>query len=104
MDAMNYVKTLSLVLMVAALTVTGCSRKNDTKPPADGKGTAKEGRSDADHVHGEGPNGGVVFDLGKYHAEFTVDHDKKECMVVVLGADEKTPTAVAVSEFTLTTK
>ncbi len=45
-----------------------------------------------------------MFDLGKYHAEFTVDHDKKECTVLVLGNDEKTPTAVAAKELTVTTK
>ena len=37
----------------------------------------------------------LVFDLGKYHAEFTVDHDKKECTVLVIGADEKTITWAA---------
>ena len=58
----------------------------------------------ADHTHGTGPNGGVVFDLGSHHAEFTVDHAKKECTILVLGDDEKTPTAVAATEFILTTK
>ena len=38
------------------------------------------------------------------HGEFTVDHDKKECTVLILGDDEKTPTAVATKELTLTTK
>ena len=28
---------------------------------------------------------------GKYHVEFTVDHDKKESVVYILGSDEKTP-------------
>src|SRR6266508_3636234 len=102
---MKYVKTVTLALLVAALTLTGCSQKTDTKPSTDGKGAAKEVGSKADHApHGQGPNGGVVFDLGKYHAEFTVDHDRKQCMVVVLGSDEKTPTAVAASDLTLTTK
>ena len=60
---------------------------------AKGSGTTKDSTEVAPHTHGAGPNGGVVFDLGKYHAEFTVDHHKKECMVLVLGANEKTPTA-----------
>jgi hypothetical protein len=54
--------------------------------------------------HGAGPNGGVVFDLGSYHAEFTVDHDKQECTIVFLGADEKSPASVAATEFILITK
>lgn len=46
----------------------------------------------------------MLFDLGKYLAEFTVDHGEKECKVVGIGADGKTPTVVAAKEFTLTTK
>ena len=78
----------------------GCSQKSDTKPAA----STPKASADAPHTHGAGPNGGVIFDLGKYHAEFTVEHPKQQCMILVIGADEKTPTAVAVSEFTLTTK
>ncbi len=98
---MKYAKTLGLALLLAALAVTGCSDKGGT-PKAE---TKKDGgKKEAEHAHGKGPNGGVVFDLGKYHAEFTVDHDKKECMILVLGQDEKTPTAVAAKELTVTTK
>lgn len=61
--------------------------------------------SAVEHVpHGTGPNGGVVFDLGSYHAEFTVDHGKKECTIVFLGADEKSPASVAATEFILITE
>ena len=45
-----------------------------------------------------------MFDLGKYHAEFTVDHAKNQCMILVIGDDEKTPVPVAVQDLTLTTK
>src|SRR5262249_50311524 len=54
--------------------------------------------------HGKGPNDGVVFDLGKYHAEFTVDHKKSEAMILILGDDEKTPVAVEAKDLTVTTK
>lgn len=54
--------------------------------------------------HGAGPNGGVVFDLGKYHAEFTVDHDEETCTILMLGFDQKSAVAVAAEELTLTTK
>ncbi|MDZ4656088.1 MAG: hypothetical protein SH868_00775 [Bythopirellula sp.] len=55
-------------------------------------------------AHGVGPNGGVVFDLGAHHVEFTVDHEKQEAKIVVLGADEKSPGFVAASEFIVVTK
>ncbi|MCI0458238.1 MAG: hypothetical protein L0Z62_14835 [Gemmataceae bacterium] len=98
---MKYAKILGLGLLATALAVTGCTEKG-SPPKAE---TRKDASKKEDHApHGKGPNGGVVFDLGKYHAEFTVDHDKKECTILILGADEKTPTAVASKEFTLTTK
>src|SRR6267378_1703240 len=103
-NKMKYAKMLGLGLLVAVLSVTGCSQPSGTTPPAKDTGTKKDGGKKDDHTHGQGPNGGVVFDLGKYHAEFTVDHDKKECTVLVLGEDEKTPTPVAAKELTLNTK
>jgi len=93
---------LSLGVLVASLAVAGC---NTQKPASTGNKGATAGDKKDDHgPHGKGPNGGVVFDLGKYHAEFTVDHDKKECTVLILGQDEKTITPVAAKELTLTTK
>lgn len=107
---MTYAKTLGLGLLVAALAMTGCNDKSST--PTGGGDKVKGGTADGttkgvDHApHGAGPNGGVVFDLGKYHAEFTVDHPKKECTVLFLTGDQKGATALAVAakEFTLTTK
>lgn len=101
---MKYTKWMGLGLMVAALAVTGCGDKKTDTPKAE----EKKGGSKPDvHVpHGAGPNGGEVFDLGKHHAEFTVDHDKKECTIFILSGDEKNikPMAVVATEFTLTTK
>ena len=94
---MKYANALGLTLMLAVLA--GCGEQGKAPPKKDNKAVAHD-----DHDHGKGPNGGVVFDFGKYHAEFTVDHDKKECTVVVLGADEKTVTAVAAKDMTVTTK
>jgi len=99
---MRYAKFLGLGLTLVALAVAGCGAQATTPKTGDGKkdGSAK----DDNHVHGKGPNGGVVFDLSKYHAEFTVDHDKKEVTVLILGDDEKTPTPVAAKDLTVTTK
>ncbi len=96
---MKCVKMLGLGLMVAVMLATGCDEK---KP--DG-GTPK-GKKGGDHAHGKGPNDGVVFDLGKYHAEFTVNHDKKECKVVILEGEDKNAKLfpVTAKELTVTTK
>ncbi|QDT30007.1 hypothetical protein [Gimesia panareensis] len=96
-------------LMLAALFVAGCADKggSDSAPPetAAPEPAAQTEESHAEaHSHGTGPNGGVVFDLGKYHAEFTVDHPKHECTILFLGADEKSPGPVAAKELTLSIK
>jgi predicted small lipoprotein YifL len=114
---MNCTKFLCLALLLGALAGCGDKKPTDDKKPDSGKdpvqkpGDAKDDKKgDAkggghDH-HGAGPNGGVIFDLGKYHAEFTVNHDKKECYVLFIkGDDDKAPPLpVAATELTLTTK
>ena len=98
--------TVTIAALFATMTfVTGCS-KAPTPPPvapkaaatADDHGHSPDG--DSGHAHGEGPNGGTLADWGggKYHVEFTVDHDAKEAVVYVLGSDEKTPTAVEAAD------
>lgn len=104
---MTYTKTLSSVLLIAALAMVGCSSNSSTTddgPPAQPAQAENDSGEEAVHGHGVGPNGGVVFDLGAYHAEFTVDHGKQQCMVIVLGADEKSLTEVAAQDLTLTIK
>lgn len=104
---------LRLGLVLVALAAAGCGDKpadpKGTDPKGAGpKGTDKTGtgHSGGDDHHGTGPNGGVIFDLGKYHAEFTVNHDKKECYVLFVKGDDKdaTPLPVAVGALTLSTK
>jgi hypothetical protein len=87
--------------LLLAVLAASCMNKGTTAKEVTKKETSAK---EVEHVHGEGPNGGVVFDLGRYHAEFTVDHDKNECSIVILGSDEKTPVPVAAKELTLTTK
>jgi hypothetical protein len=74
-----------LALFAAFTVAAGCGGPS---PKGDAKG---KGGTDA-HAHGEGPHGGVVADWGggKYHVEFTVDHDKQEATVYILGSNEKT--------------
>ena len=55
-----------------------------------------EGEGEHAHGHGAGPHDGTLADWGggKYHVEFTVDHDKQEATVYVLGSDEKSPSPI----------
>ena len=102
---MNRLYTLTLLILAAAVA-TGCSTKDSAKPAA--KGDAHDHDHDHghshDHVHAAGPNGGIVFDLGAHHAEVTFDHSKPECVVLILGDDEKTPKAITATELLLVTK
>lgn len=101
---MKCFNTIYVALLLAALAVTGCSKNDDKKPAGEQAPAAGESGASAEHSHGSGPNGGVVFDLGSHHAEFTVDHGKKQVTVLVLGDDEKTPTPVAATELVVAIK
>jgi hypothetical protein len=98
---MKYFCSFSAALLTVGLAI-GCAKTEPT-PLAKGS-TAKTGSESEPHAHGHGPNGGVVFDFGKYHAEFTVDHGNQAATVLILGDDEKTPTAVAATELILNIK
>jgi hypothetical protein len=98
MKCMNW---MSSGLLVAALMMVGCDKPGAAPPPAKSPAAATDNAATPEHTHGTGPNGGVVLDLGSHHAEFTVDHGKQECTILILGDDEKTPTAVAANEFVL---
>ena len=82
------------------------SKASTSKNLGEDKAKSASNNKTDTHAHGIGPNGGIVFELGKYHAEFTVDHDKKECTVVMLSSDEKNPQPIKVEakELMLTTK
>lgn len=114
---MRKLQFLSTTFALAMLVTTvGCN--SGTKSTDDKKSSGKsdqhvhkDGTSHADHggeghAHGPGPHDGTVADWGggKFHVEFTVDHDKQEATVYVLGSDEKTPTPIDATELTLTIK
>lgn len=65
----------------------------DAQPATDSSADSGNGGG---HGHGAGPHGGTLTDWGggAYHVEFTVDHDKKESVVYILGSDEKTPAPI----------
>lgn len=99
---MKYANVLGLGLLVVAIAVTGCTDPGGTTKSE----TKKEVKKDEHAPHGLGPNGGVVFDLGKYHAEFTVDHPKKECYILVIDGEDKDakPLPITVKNLVVTTK
>ncbi len=103
---MTATKLLAPALLVAALTAAGCGDSTSAPSPAKEKEKLAEKKKDDKHAHGAGPNDGVVFDFGKEHAEFTVDHAKKECTVLMLDGDnaQAVPLPVAATELTLSIK
>jgi hypothetical protein len=107
---------LSFVAIAAFAFMVGCDSKKADNTSGGGKsdsgehvhddGTVHKGHDEEGHAHGEGPHGGTVADWGggKFHVEFTVDHDKQEATVYILGDDEKTATPVDAEEVTLAIK
>lgn len=88
---------LGSFVATAALLVVGCGQSGDRKTKRDAKADSKSSATAGEtHAHGAGPHGGAVGDWGhgKFHFEFTVDHDKKEATVYILGKDEQTATPI----------
>ena len=82
-DIMESIRNLAtgLVILAVLILAAGCNT-NKGKPKAGGKNSEEES-----HVHGTGPHGGTIADWGggKYHIEFTVNHEKQEATVYILG-------------------
>ena len=103
---MSHRVLLSSVFSLALGITLGCGSSNPTPKP-NAKPTPSPSRPTPDKpahaAHGEGPHGGTLTDWGggKYHVEFTVDHDKKETVVYVLGGDEKTAVPIKAEKITV---
>ena len=88
-------------LLLALTFAIGCDSAKPTAPkttttPAASTTPAKDDHGHAHAGHGAGPHEGTLADWGggKFHVEFTVDHDKQEATVYILGSDEKSPTPI----------
>jgi hypothetical protein len=81
-----------LVSFTALFLVAGCGPAVDTPQPKSEPGANAVHHAD----HGAGPHGGTLTDWGggTYHVEFTVNHDKQEATVYILGSDEKSPAPI----------
>ena len=105
---------LSVAAMLSISLMVGCGDKT-AEPPAQQSGSSSTSESDHGHPHegeaahgghGAGPHDGTLADWGggEYHVEFTVDHDKKQATVYVLGSDEQTPAPITAETLLLTIK
>lgn len=102
--------TIPMTILLAPLFLAGCSSESKVDEGTQSEATAPaedshdhphpDGAHDDHGAHGEGPHGGTLADWGggAYHVEFTVDHDKQEAVVYVLGDDEKSPVPVSVTD------
>lgn len=95
-----------ICVLMACVTVlnlvSGCNPPAAPLPVASSANDKPKADEHA-HSHGAGPHGGTLTDWGggAYHVEFTVDHDKKEATVYLLGSDEKTPAPIKASSIKL---
>ena len=115
---MKFATLFPLTLAVLLVLNTGCDKpmaeKEATKPGthvhADGSVHSDDHGHDhahgEGHAHGVGPHDGTLADWGggKFHVEFTVDHDKQQATVYILGSDEKSSVPIDAKEITLTIK
>ena len=111
-------RCLLLFVTSIALAAVGCSPSASTDEASVPQGSHDHAHADGSHhdhgesatdhsikghVHGAGPHGGTIADWGggKYHVEFTVDHDQQQATAYVFGPDEKTPAPIAAESIEL---
>lgn len=90
------IMTLTLTLAV----FTGCQ----PAPPKGGNPKTAKTTDEVHEKHAPGPHEGVIFDFGKWHGEFTVDHKTQEATVYIFGSDEKTPAPITAEKLSLSIK
>ena len=99
---MKNLKLLSLGVLLIGLSALGCSKSADVAKPSDKK--AEKSTKKDDHGHGETPHGGTLIELGKSHAEFVVDHGKKQVTVYILSEDLKKNEPISATKLLLSIK
>ena len=89
-------------LLTASLIAAGCGKP--TAPTSPSAAKAVPGKTDDHAGHEEGPHGGAVIELGKYHGEFVMDHGKKTATVYILDGDVKKDVPIAADKLLLSIK
>ncbi|HUG67139.1 MAG TPA: hypothetical protein VMM76_05285 [Pirellulaceae bacterium] len=101
----KFVLTMTSLAAIGTLTsAIGCGGSSQPAPSATPESLPPQAAEHAPHAgHGTGPHDGTLADWGggKYHVEFTVDHDKQQATVYILGNDEKTPVPIKTEEIQL---
>jgi hypothetical protein len=114
---MKLAKFSAFGMLVLSLFLVGCGggstssstttppkgEKVDKKTDKNDKGVKKDDEDDH-HDHGEGPHGGTIIEFGKYHAEFTVSHPKKEVTIYILSGNLKKAVPIDAKELLLSIK
>ncbi len=95
-------KMTAAALFTLTLAI-GCGEVEKPAPSSPSIENQKSKIENHKHGHGAGPHDGTLADWGggKYHVEFTVDHDKQEATVFILGDDEKTAAPIKASTILL---
>ena len=113
---MKFTLPHTFALLAVVIFISGCQTETADdaaqKTAAPGTHVHADGTVHSDHheheghAHGTGPHDGTIADWGggKYHVEFTVDHDKQQATVFILGNDEKTAAPIDAKEISLTIK
>jgi hypothetical protein len=89
----------SIGLFLAVVLVGGCGPAGSSRGPDK---SAKKGGEE--HEHGPGPHGGTIFDFGKWHCEFNVDHKTQEVTIYVCSVSGNQPVAIQVEKPLLSIK
>jgi hypothetical protein len=102
----KFASLLSAFCALVAMTfIVGCQEPAapEAAAPSNTASAAAEHGHEHAHGHGAGPHDGTLADWGggKYHVEFTVDHEKQEATVYVLGTDEKSPAPIKTDKISL---
>jgi hypothetical protein len=108
-------RVFKTLILASLIGFVGCnqpaepSKKTPNQSASDhghDHGPGGHDHSEEGHAHGAGPHEGTVADWGggKYHVEFTVDHDKQQATVYILGSDEKTATPIDAESIELSIK
>jgi len=97
---MNFTRLTGGVLLLGAAILVGCAKVGESPK----KQSTQKAGADAAHEHDKSPHGGTIIEFGKHHAEFCVDHAKKEATVYILNGSLKKNVPITAKQLLLTIK